>query len=215
MSESAAVFLVDDDELFLAAQARTLRAARLQVWTFSSGGDLLSHVSPQSLGCVVTDLSLSDMTGLELQRELANRGVTLPVIFLTAYGTICASVCAMRAGAADFLEKRNAHRDLLDAIRDAVDRDATAHDERVKVDDLRRKFASLTPREREVVQQVLDGRLNKQIAATLGITTRTVKLHRTSIRAKVGIRSAVQLATLARDARLFDSGPSPSFPKGQ
>jgi FixJ family two-component response regulator len=207
MNEHGPVYLVDDDSSFLTAQSRMLRLAGHEVLSFTSARRFLSEVAPQSRGCVVTDLLMPEMNGLELQRELTNRGVALPVVFLSAYGRIPDSVCAMRAGAVDFIEKRATHGELLEAIQRALQRDAAEQGDRVKLVELRAKFARLTRREREVVQHVLSGRLNKQIAATLGITTRTVKLHRTAIRAKFGIRSAVELATLAYGARLFESIP--------
>ncbi len=207
MSEHAPVYLIDDDSSFLVAQSRMLRLAGLEVLSFASARQFLSEVSTHSRGCVVTDLLMPEMNGLELQRELTHKGVALPVVFLSAYGRIPDSVCAMRAGAMDFIEKRATHGDLLEAIQRALQRDAAEHGDRVKCVELRARFARLTRREREVVQHVLRGRLNKQIAATLGITTRTVKLHRTAIRAKFGIRSAVELATLAHDAQLFEAIP--------
>jgi FixJ family two-component response regulator len=193
VSDAPIVHLVDDDASFARALARLLGASGFRVRSFSSGAELLAAVSPQSEGCVVADLAMPGIGGLELQERLAQGGVPLPVVFLTGRGDIPSSVRAMRGGAVDFLEKHAAKDDLLAAVRRALasGRDAA---------ELRRRFAALTTREREVLQHVVRGRMNKQIAADLGIHERTVKLHRTALTTKLGVRSAAELVTLARDA---------------
>ena len=187
MNESTAVYFLDDDSSFVDAQSIVLRAAGMDVRRFASACQFLDSVSPESRGCVIADLAMPEMSGFDLQGQLASRGIRLPIVYVA----------------------RAARENLLEVIQHALDHDAAAQDERAKVVEVRKKFATLTPREREVVRQVLEGRLNKHIAETLGITTRTVKLHRTSIRKKLGIRSVVQLATLAYDARLFEPTPVP------
>jgi two-component system, LuxR family, response regulator FixJ len=199
------VYLVDDDASFLRAQSRMLRAAGLSVCGFTSPAEFLREISLQTRGCVVTDLSMPDMSGLQLQEALAKAGAELPLVFLTGHGDIPSSVHAMRGGAVDFLEKCAAQENLLAAIRKALTRDAGDHEARTRFQALHDRFSRLTPREREVLRHVVRGAMNKQIAATLGISERTVKLHRTAITAKAGVHSPALLATLARDAKLFDS----------
>jgi FixJ family two-component response regulator len=203
--DGVAVYLVDDDASFLRAQSRMLRAAGLNVCSFTSPAEFLRELSLQTCGCVVTDLSMPDMSGLQLQEALARAGAELPLVFLTGRGDIPSSVHAMRGGAVDFLEKCAAQENLLAAIRKALTRDADDHEARTRFKALHDRFSRLTPREREVLRHVVRGAMNKQIAATLGISERTVKLHRTAITAKAGVHSPALLATLARDAKLFDS----------
>lgn len=203
MSPVLSVYLVDDDRDFLNALARMLRAAGLEPQSFASADELLKFVSPQTRGCVVTDLSMPGMNGLQLQTALSERGAILPIIFLTGYGSIPGTVHAMRAGAVDFLEKTATYEELLAAIRRALTNEEVAYDARCRQDELQRRFATLTPREREVLSQVVSGRMNKQIAASLGISERTVKLHRTAITTKVGVHSSAQLALLSLEARVF------------
>jgi FixJ family two-component response regulator len=202
MSALATVHVVDDDTSFLPAMSRMLRAAGLPVCDFTSATEFLNQVSSETRGCIVVDLSMPEMDGLELQTALAEAGVAMPVVFLTGHGDIPSSVRAMRAGAVDFLEKTTGRDALLAAIRRALERDAVEHATRARLEEIRRLFAGLTPREREVLLEVVHGRLNKEIAARLGIHERTVKLHRTAITRKVGVHSTAQLATLAREARL-------------
>jgi FixJ family two-component response regulator len=204
MSSSATVYLVDDDESFLTAQSRMLRAAGLEVRGFASAAELLPNISSESRGCIVSDLSMPGMNGIEMQSALAASGAVLPIVFLTGYGDIPSSVQAMRGGAVDFLEKRATMEDLLAAIRRALDTDAAVHDARARVVELRRRFARLTPRELEVLRHVLSGAKNKQIAARLGINERTVKLHRKSVITKVGVRSTATLASRVHEAGILE-----------
>ncbi|HYX66518.1 MAG TPA: response regulator [Burkholderiales bacterium] len=193
MSEAPVVHIVDDDASFGRSLARLLGASGFQVRGFSSGAELLAAVSPQSEGCVVADLAMPGIGGLELQDELSRLGVPLPVVFLTGRGDIPSSVRAMRGGAVDFLEKHAPKEALLAAVQRALASGRHAAG-------LRRRFSALTQRELQVLQHVVRGRMNKQIAADLGIHERTVKLHRTALTTKLGVRSAAELATLARDA---------------
>jgi FixJ family two-component response regulator len=213
MSELAPlVYVVDDDASFLMAVSRLLRAAGYAVRTFARVKEFLSEPT-DTHGCVIADLQMPGLSGLELQEALARTGHTLPVIILTGQGDIPTTVQAMRQGAEDFLTKHAPKDDLLEAVRRALDRDARQRAERARQDELRARFDDLTPREREVLQQVVQGRLNKQIAAELNINERTVKLHRTAITTKVNVRSVAELARLVQEARVF-MGPS-TFPKGQ
>ena len=189
------VRVVDDDGSYARALSRLLIARGYQVTSYASGAELLAQLSSEPRGCVVMDLHMPGMDGLELQSELARRGVRLPVVFLTGAADIPSSVSAMRGGAVDFLEKRAPSEQLTAAVERAL---ASDREQR----EVRERFAGLTERELEVLRHVLRGRMNKQIAADLGIHERTVKLHRTAVTSKVGVRSVAELATLARDAGL-------------
>jgi FixJ family two-component response regulator len=206
------VHVVDDDASFLVSVSRMLRAAGYTVRTFSSATDLLAQVSDVP-GCVIADLRMPGLDGLELQTALATAS-SMPVIFLTGQGDIPATVRAMRQGAEDFLTKLAPKEDLVGAVERALARDARQRQERTRTMEVRARLDVLTPREREVLRHVVRGRLNKQIAADLGIHERTVKLHRTAITVKLRVRSVAELTLLAQEAGEFQEG-SPTFPKGQ
>jgi two-component system, LuxR family, response regulator FixJ len=197
------VHVVDDDTSFARAVTRMLTGHGFSVQAFVSGAELLARVSGDTRGCVVMDLNMPQVNGLELQDTLAGKGVLLPVIFLTGGADIPSSVRAMRQGAIDFLEKDAPQDELVAAVKRALDSDEQAAGARAERDALQGRFARLSGRELEVLRHVVRGRLNKQIAADLGIHERTVKLHRSAITAKLGVRSAAELATLARDAGLI------------
>jgi two-component system, LuxR family, response regulator FixJ len=190
------VRIVDDDASFLTAVARMLRASGFEVKAFASAEDFLARPELDVPGCVLVDLQMPGLSGLDLQEALAKEGHTLPVIFLSGQGDIPTTVHAMRRGAEDFLTKRAPKEDLLDAVNRAIDRDARERTERARLEALRARFTALTPREREVLQHVVLGKLNKQIAYDLGIHERTVKLHRTSIKSKLNAYSSAELTKL-------------------
>ena len=198
------VHLVDDDPSFLKAIARLLQASGFDVRTFAAAAALLAQVSTETKGCVIADLRMPDMSGLELQDALSRSCPGLPVIFLTGRGDIPSTVRAMRLGAEDFLEKRAPKDQLVAAVNRALARDARARALQVQRQAARSAFDVLTERERQVLSHVVRGRMNKQIAADLAIHERTVKLHRTAITTKLNIRSAVELARLAQAAGLGD-----------
>ncbi|MGO9066512.1 MAG: response regulator transcription factor [Myxococcaceae bacterium] len=203
MSETApVVHVVDDDPSFLASMSRLLRAAGYAVRTFSSAEALLAQVA-DTPGCVVADLQMPGLSGLDLQDALQRAGHTLPVVFLTGQGDIPTSVHAMRQGAEDFLTKHAPKEKLLETVQRALGRDVRQRAERTRGQDLRARFDVLTPREREVLQHVIRGQLNKQIAADLGIHERTVKLHRTAITRKLHVHSVAELTLLVREASIF------------
>jgi len=202
MDSVATVHLVDDDLEFLAATSRLLRRCGFPVVTHPSVADLLARVSPETRGCVIADLVMPEMNGLQLQALLTGRGVMMPVVFLTGYGDIPSSVQAMRGGAVDFLEKLAPREQLTAAVARALERDTEAQVARTRLKERRRRFDALTQREREVLDRVLRGERNKQIAGSLGVTERTVKLHRAAISTKLGVHSVAQLAILASEARL-------------
>lgn len=209
MGSLGTVYLVDDEPAFLAAMSRFLRASGFFVVACDSAEDLLSQVSAETRGCIVADLDMPGVGGLELQALLGGTGIAMPVVFLTGHGDIPSSVRAMREGAVDFLEKLAPREQLTGAIARALERDALMHAEHVRLEERRRRLAALTEREREVLALVVRGKMNKQIAAMLGIHERTVKLHRTAITGKLGVHAVAQLAVLASEARLFETDAAP------
>jgi FixJ family two-component response regulator len=200
---SGTVYIVDDDASFLRSVSRLLRAAGHAVQAFESAKQFLAQLAPGMSGCVLVDLNMPGLNGLELQAALAKSASPLPVIFLSAQGDIPTTVQAMRRGAEDFLTKLSPKEKLLDAIQRALARDAQERDERGRLRELRRRFAELTPRELEVLEQVVRGKMNKQIAGDLDISERTVKLHRTNLTRKLRAQSAVELTRLVEAAGLF------------
>jgi len=208
------VQIVDDDRSFLTATSRLLRASGFAVKTFSSAGEFLAQFDTDAPGCVVADLQMPGMNGLDLQSALARSQNPVPILFLTGHGDIPSSVVAMRSGAEDFLEKRAPKEKLLDAVRRALARDAKEREERTRQQELRARFDMLTKREFEVLAHVVRGRLNKQIAGDLGIHERTVKLHRTAITTKLGVQSVAELTRLTDEAGIFTASAQ-TFPKGQ
>ena len=199
------VFLVDDDASFLTAAARLLRASGFTVQPFATAQQFLAQLREDTPGCVVADLQMPAMSGLDLQAALAQTGNAMPVIFLTGHGDIPSTVQAMRDGAEDFLEKRAPKETLLAAVTRALARDALERESRMKINGVRARFGKLSGREQEVLTHVLRGALNKQIASELGICERTVKLHRTSITTKLGVHSVAELTRLAQEAGLGGS----------
>jgi len=208
------VQIVDDDASFLAAISRLLRASGFSVKTFSCVVDFLWQRDPEAPGCVVADLQMPAVSGLDLQSALAETENPPPLLFLTGHGDIPSTVRAMRGGAVDFLEKRAPKEELIGAIDRALARDAREREERAVHKELRGRFDALTARELEVLSHVVKGRLNKQIAADLGIHERTVKLHRTAITTKLHVQSVAELTRLTQQAAIFPASP-PTFPKGQ
>lgn len=203
MSEAAAiVFVVDDDARFRVAITRLLKASGHRVEAFASASELLARLGSGSVpaGCVLADLDMPEIDGLELQTALVASRDPLPVVFLTGKGDVPTSVRAMRQGAEDFLTKLAPREELLSAISRALERNGIERAHRAKLRVLHESFARLTPREREVLAHVLQGALNKQIAADLGIDERSVKRHRTSFMAKLGVDSVARLVDLAHSA---------------
>jgi FixJ family two-component response regulator len=211
---SPIVHIVDDDASFLKAMSRLLAANGFMVKPHASASDFLVQFDNDAPGCVVTDLQMPALNGLDLQSALARTRNPLPLVFLTGHGDIGSSVRAMRGGAEDFLEKRAPKEELLDAVRRALERDAHERQARARQSDLRACFDTLTAREHEVLAHVLRGRLNKQIAGDLGIHERTVKLHRTALMIKLGVRSVAALTQLAQEAGILKES-SRTFPYGQ
>ena len=189
------VFVIDDDDSMRAAIGRLLSAVGLSAHTFRSGNEFLETKLPDLPGCVVLDVRLPGLSGLDLQETMVENGVHYPVIFITGHGDIPMSVQAMKAGAIDFLTKPFRDQDLLDAIRSAIQLDRLRRKERAESATLHSRLDSLTPREREVMTLVVAGMLNKQIALRLGTSEKTVKIHRGRLMGKM---QADSLAVLVR-----------------
>jgi FixJ family two-component response regulator len=199
-ASSATVYVIDDDASFLTAMTRLLQAGGHTVRTFASAAEFLRNAPADRPACALVDLQMPGASGLELQDALAAANNPLPLIFVTGHGDIPSSVHAMRHGAEDFLTKPVKRQELFDAVERALARDARECEQRARRQELRGRFDSLTPREREVLAHVLSGQLNKQIAGDLGASERTIKAHRANIMAKVHVHSVAELARLAQDA---------------
>jgi RNA polymerase sigma factor (sigma-70 family) len=202
VSEKPIVHVVDDDDSLRKAVTRLLHAAGYDVRAYASAGDFaLASRENDRRGCVLLDVRMPGPSGLDLQEALAKEDEPLPVIFLTAHGDVPTSVRAMKAGAVDFLTKPIKRDALLSAVRTALARDLRSHTSHEQRRDLRIRFAKLTPRERNVFELVVAGRLNKQIAAELGMAERTVKAHRAQVMAKMQAKSLAELVHLADKMR--------------
>jgi len=193
----AIVFVVDDDPSVRRSLKRLIRSAGFTVDSFASADEFLERPRPDIPGCLVLDILMPGVNGLDLQDELAAAEVNLPVIFLTGYGTVPASVQAMKAGAVDFFEKPVDDGALVGAIHQAVERSRRARLEQAETREIQRRVASLSPREREVLSLLLTGMLNKQIASQLGTTEKTIKVHRGRVMEKMRAGSIADLVWLA------------------
>jgi FixJ family two-component response regulator len=198
MSETPLIHVVDDDPSMRNALVRLLGAAGFEAHGYSSTGEFLLNPLPDRPGCLLLDLRLPGPSGLDLQAALRGRGSMLPIVFLSGHANVAASVQAMKAGAVDFLTKPVTREVLLDAVQRALESDAIQRAGRTEVDRLLNRFASLTPREREVFDLIVAGKLNKQIADELGIAERTVKRERGRVMAKLDAGSAAELGRLAQ-----------------
>lgn len=193
------VFVVDDDASFLKAVTRLLRAGGYAVKTFASAEEFVKNPPPDAPGCVIVDLHMPGMNGLDFQDALAEAGNPLPVIFLTGHGDIPTSVHAMRNGAEDFLTKPVKREKLFAAVQRALARNTGEREARMRKRERRALYDTLTPREREVLAHIVTGQLNKQIAADLGATERTIKAHRAHLMAKLRVQSVAELVRLTHD----------------
>jgi FixJ family two-component response regulator len=195
--DDSIVFVVDDNASMRNALSRLIRSAGLQVVAFPSAEEFLQQKLPDAPACLVLDVRMPKMSGLELQRELVALKNQIPVIFITGHGDIPMSVRAMKAGAVEFLPKPFDDQDLLDAIQQAIKRDSEAFKERCRMAELRARYEQLTPREREVMGLVVRGFLNKQIAGQLGTSEGTVKIQRGQVMQKMQVETLADLIDLA------------------
>ena len=196
-SSSAVVIIVDDDASIRASLDSLFRSVGLETCLFGSPAELLGGVMPDGPACIVLDVRLPGVSGLDLQGQLTRQGIRYPIIFMTGHGDIPMSVRAMKAGAVDFLSKPFRDQDMLDAVTAALERDAQRRAEAATKEDIRIQYESLTAREREVMGHVTAGLMNKQVAGLIGLSEITVKIHRGNVMRKMEVRS---LADLVRKA---------------
>ena len=193
----ATVFVVDDDAPMRESLKNLIRSVGLRAELFASAQEFLRTKRPDVPSCLVLDVRMPGLSGLDLQKRTTEAGIEIPIIFITGHGDIPMSVRAMKAGAVEFLTKPYRDQDLLDAIQQALERDRKARDQRAAMKELHSRFASLTPREREVMARVVAGLLNKQIGAELGTSETTVKIHRHQVMEKMGAGSLPELVRMA------------------
>lgn len=200
------VFVVDDDPSICRSIERLIEPAGFKVQSFRSAAQFLAQGRPSGPACLILDVQLPGLSGLDLQRELTNSGIQLPIIFVTAHGDIPMTVRAMKGGAVEFLTKPYRAAQLLSAIRAALERDRTTLQQRIEVAQLHNRYDLLTPREREVLVFLVSGLLNKQIAGELTTTERTIKFHRANIMRKMQAESVADLVKMAQKLGIGEKG---------
>jgi FixJ family two-component response regulator len=203
-TDQAVVYVVDDEPSIRNSTKELIESVGLRVQTFATAQEFLGAQRPDAPGCLVLDVRLPGLSGLDLQRELVRTNNSLPIIFVTGHGDIPMTVKAMKAGAVDFLSKPYRHQDLLDAIARAIERDRFDRMQRSELAELRLRYESLTPREREVMAFLVKGMLNKQVAAELAMTEPTVKFHRAHVMQKMKVESMAELVRIAE--RIMEPG---------
>jgi FixJ family two-component response regulator len=194
---AATVFIVDDDRGMRQAVQDLVESVGLRAESFATGQELLNKKRTSDPSCLVLDVRLPQMSGLDFQRRLAEIGMRIPIIFITAHGDIPMSVRALKSGAVEFLTKPFRDQDLLDAIQQALQRDRVALEQEAEVQDLRRRYQSLTSREREVMALVVSGKVNKEIALEIGASEATIKIHRGNVMQKMQAGSLIELVRIA------------------
>jgi len=192
------VVIVDDEAAVRESLDSLFRSIGLRTLLCASPSELLQGAVPDGPGCIILDVRLPGISGLDVQDELARHGIALPIVFMTGHGDIPMSVRAMKAGAVDFLPKPFRDQDMLDAVAAAIDRDARRREQDAALDEVRAHYQTLTPREREIMAHVASGLMNKQVAGLLGLSEITVKIHRGNVMRKMGVRT---LADLVRNAQ--------------
>ena len=208
MTNHGTVYIVDDDEGVRSSLSILLESAGHRARTFASAREFLDQYAADQPGCLLLDLRMPGMDGMELHRELVARHALLPVIFVTGHGDVPMAVEAMKNGAFDFLQKPFGHADLLARVERALAADAEARADAARRDDIQRRYATLTPREREVMAMIVDGRANKVIAIDLALSERTVEIHRSRVMEKMGTRSVAHLVRLALALRPGAADPA-------
>jgi len=198
----ATIAIVDDDPSVREGLSSLIRSAGLQVEAFASAQEFLARPGAEAPSCLVLDLQLPGLSGLDLQKRMAEVGLEIPIVFLTGHGNIPASVQAMKAGAVEFLTKPFDEQDLLQAIQEAIERDRRTRQQHAEMRELQNRYESLTAREQEVMQQVVSGLLNKQVAAELNITEYTVKIHRGRVMRKMHAESLADLVRMAENLQI-------------
>jgi two-component system response regulator FixJ len=194
--EAITVYVVDDEPMMCDSLTFLLESVGFRVEAYRSAEDFLAHFDARRPGCIVLDVKMPNMNGLDLQRELAARGIATPIVFITAYGEVACAVTACKAGAADFIEKPFHDDTLLAAIRQAIDKDRATRETRAARAEFEDRAARLTARERDVMKHVIAGNTNREIARDLGLSPRTVEVHRGRLMDKLNVKSVAELVRL-------------------
>lgn len=200
-NQEATVFVVDDDDAVRESLVFLMKSVGLRAESFASAQAYLDVYNPQRPGCLVLDIRMPGMSGLELQDKLKQMGSILPIIFITGHGDVPMAVKAIKAGAADFVQKPFRDQELIDRIREVLEEDAEVRADKLQRTEILRRMGTLTEREREVMEQVVDGKANKVVAIDLNVSQRTVEIHRANVMEKMKARSLAQLVRLVMKAR--------------
>ncbi|MHC5073994.1 MAG: response regulator transcription factor [Planctomycetota bacterium] len=208
------VYVVDDEKQIRESLGMLLKTMELSVKMYSNAQDFLKDYNPEQHGCLVLDVRMPGMSGLELQAQLASERINIPIIIITGHGDVPMAVQAIKIGALDFIEKPFREQELLDSIQKAIKLDAKNKENRAEQERWKKIFSTLTPREREIVRELVVGKANKLIAYELGISPKTVDFHRANILDKLGVDSVVELVRLIQKLKIGIEITSPGFEKG-